>query len=222
MSIRRRCVPLFLAVAVCAAASGAQAAQTVQHPFLGITHITRTETAPRNLRMHIVLVDLTVPRIRFELTGPGGSFFNSLNNVTLNDIPDVTMKAAWDPRIGANKLHIEGWALYRDFFDRFNFENHHVADVSFGGHIALEVVPKTLDLSFSAAHGTLGRFSAAPFPDATLAQDGTILPLTITSAAVGLIWHTLPTLDIYTYAGLEKTKAAFADVGTVPFGLIFR
>src|SRR5437867_2702841 len=73
MSIRGRCGPLFLAVAVCAAASGAQAAQTVQHPFLGITHITRTETAPRNLRMHIVLVDLTVPRIRFELTGPGGS-----------------------------------------------------------------------------------------------------------------------------------------------------
>jgi hypothetical protein len=35
---------------------------------------------------------------------------------------------------------------------------------------------------------------------------------------VGLIWHTLPTLDIYTYAGLEKTDAAFANVGTVPFG----
>ena len=51
-----------------------------------------------------------------------------------------------------------------------------------------------------------------------LAQDGTILPLTITVAVVGLVWHTLPTLDIYTYAGLESTKAAFMDVGTVPFG----
>ena len=44
------------------------------------------------------------------------------------------------------------------------------------------------------------------------------MPLTITSAAVGLTWHTLPTLDIYGYAGIEKTKAAFMDVGTVPFG----
>ena len=51
-----------------------------------------------------------------------------------------------------------------------------------------------------------------------LAQDGTILPLTITAAVVGLVWHTLPTLDIYTYAGLENTKAAFMDVATVPFG----
>ena len=153
-----------------------------------------------------------------SLTGPGGSFFNSLNNVTLNDIPDVTVKAAWDPTIGANKLHVEGWVLYRDFFDRFNFENHHVEDVSFGGHVALEVIPKTLDLSFSAAYGTLGRFSAAPFPDATLRQDGSIQPIPLTAVQGGLVWHTTPKLDLYAYAGLEKVKATFSNVGTVPFG----
>src|SRR5229473_4363614 len=111
-----------------------------------------------------------------NLTGPGGSFFNNANNLSLNQVPDFTVKAAWDPRLGPYHLQVYG------------------------------------------AHGALGRFTASPFPDATLAQDGTILPLTITAAAVGLIWHTLPTLDLYAYAGLEKSKAAFADVGTVPFG----
>ena len=50
-----------------------QAAEVVDHPFLGITHITRTETSPRNIRMHIVQIDLTVPKIQFELTPPNGS-----------------------------------------------------------------------------------------------------------------------------------------------------
>jgi hypothetical protein len=75
-----------------------------------------------------------------------------------------------------------------------------------------------LELQIYGACGALGRFTATPFPDAALAQDGTILPLTITSAMVGLIWRMPPSLDLHGYAGLEKTKAAFMDVGTVPFG----
>ncbi len=70
-------------------------------------------------------------------------------------------------------------------------------------------MPKTLDLQVYGAHGALGRFTATPFPDATLAQDGTILPLTDHGVRDGrLIWHATPALDVYAYAGLEKTKAA--------------
>jgi len=158
------------------------------------------------------------PNLLVNLTGPGGSFFNNANNLSLNQVPDVTVKAAWDPRLGPYHLHFEAWALYRQFFDRFNFANHTYDTGSFGGHINAELIPKTVDLQVYGAQGALGRFTATPFPDAALAQDGTVMPLTITAAAVGLIWHTLPTLDLYTYAGLEKTKAAFMDVGTVPFG----
>jgi hypothetical protein len=158
------------------------------------------------------------PNLLVNLTGPGGSFFNNANNLSLNQVPDFTVKAAWDPRLGPYHLHIEAWGLYRQFFDRFNFANHTYDTGSFGGHINAELIPQTLELQVYGAHGALGRFTATPFPDATLAQDGTILPLTITSAAVGLIWHTLPTLDLYSYAGLEKANAAFSDVGMVPFG----
>jgi hypothetical protein len=158
------------------------------------------------------------PNLIVNLTGPGGSFFNNANNVSLNHVPDFTVKAAWDPRLGPYKLHIEGWALYRDFYDHFNFANHDVNTVSFGGHIAAEIIPKTLDAQFSASHGALGRFTATPFPDATLRQDGSIQPLPITAVQAGLVWHTTPSLDLYAYAGLEKTSATFSNVGSVPFG----
>lgn len=52
---------------------GAFATTTVTHPYQGITSITRTETVPRALTMHIVQVDLTAPGISFELTAPGGT-----------------------------------------------------------------------------------------------------------------------------------------------------
>jgi hypothetical protein len=49
------------------------AAQNVEKPFRGITHIARTETAPRDLHIHIVTIDLNAPGIAFKLTPPGGA-----------------------------------------------------------------------------------------------------------------------------------------------------
>jgi hypothetical protein len=48
------------------------AAETVTHPFRGITLITRTDTSPRSLRSNIVLVDLAAPGLSFKITPPGG------------------------------------------------------------------------------------------------------------------------------------------------------
>jgi len=47
-------------------------AEVVGHPFLGITHITRTETSPRQVTMHVVQIDLAAPGIAFKLTAPDG------------------------------------------------------------------------------------------------------------------------------------------------------
>ena len=49
------------------------------------------------------------PNLLVNLTGPGGSFFNNANNLSLNQVPDMTVKAAWDPRLGPYKLHVEAW-----------------------------------------------------------------------------------------------------------------
>lgn len=63
---------LFVLTWLVVRAIGLCAADTVEHPFQGITHIVRTETAPRSLHIHIVKIDLTAPGIHFKLTPPGG------------------------------------------------------------------------------------------------------------------------------------------------------
>jgi exopolysaccharide biosynthesis protein len=49
-----------------------RAADTVERPFQGVTHVTRLESEPRSLRIHIVKIDLTAPGVRLKLTPPGG------------------------------------------------------------------------------------------------------------------------------------------------------
>ena len=63
-------VTLLLFCGFCPDSNGAE---IVDHPFLGVTHITRTETSPRSVTMHIVRIDLTIPGISFRLTPPGGT-----------------------------------------------------------------------------------------------------------------------------------------------------
>ena len=49
---------------------------TVTYPFLGVTHIFRVGSAPdfpRNVRMHIVKIDLTAPFLSFKLPPRGGT-----------------------------------------------------------------------------------------------------------------------------------------------------
>jgi exopolysaccharide biosynthesis protein len=60
------------ALAVCLTITGVTAQETVRRPFLGVTHIARADTSPRDLRMHIILIDLTAPGIRVKVSPPGG------------------------------------------------------------------------------------------------------------------------------------------------------
>jgi exopolysaccharide biosynthesis protein len=47
--------------------------QAPERTFRGVTHVTRSETAPRSVTMHIVTIDLSTPGLRLKLTPPGGS-----------------------------------------------------------------------------------------------------------------------------------------------------
>ncbi len=70
---RRAHVVLWTAALAALGGAILSAAEVMERPFLGVTHITRTETSPRSLTMHIIRIDLTAPGIAFRLTGPGGS-----------------------------------------------------------------------------------------------------------------------------------------------------
>ena len=50
-----------------------QSGQTPVASYAGVTVVTRTETSPRAIRMHVARVDLSTPGLRVALTGPAGA-----------------------------------------------------------------------------------------------------------------------------------------------------
>ncbi len=50
----------------------AQAGEVTEWPYNGVTLITRTNTVPRSVILHLVRIDLTAPGIRFKLSPPAG------------------------------------------------------------------------------------------------------------------------------------------------------
>jgi hypothetical protein len=163
----------------------------------------------------------------------GGSLFNSANSYSLNHIPDVIGKVAWEPVIsGAQLLHMEVYGIYRDFYDRTQVaagnaigvpvgnQNADRAGGGVGGSITYNVIPKTLDLQASALTGSgIGRYGSGQLPDVTFRPDGTLAPIQETTWMVGGTWHTTPYLDLYVYDGQEAQKSKTFTVGAATLGL---
>src|SRR5215471_8195494 len=61
------------ALAICTCRSILSSEEVVEHPFRGVTTISRTESVPRSLTIHVVMIDLTAPGIAFKLTSPSGA-----------------------------------------------------------------------------------------------------------------------------------------------------
>jgi hypothetical protein len=163
----------------------------------------------------------------------GGSEFDKANNLSLNHVPDVIGKLAWEPVIGDSQpLHMEVFGLYRDFYDRVNtaatnglalaasVNNRNTTGGGVGGSIAWSIFPKVLDLQATAMTGTgIGRYGSGQLPDATIMPNGSLQPINETTMLFGATWHVDPSLDIYTYEGQEAEHAQFYNVGTSHLGL---
>ena len=163
----------------------------------------------------------------------GGSEFDKANNFSLNHVPDLIGKLAWEPTMdGAQPLHIEAFGLYRDFYDRVNIaatngigaaaviQNDNVSGSGVGGSVAWTVVPKLLDLQFTAMTGKgIGRYGSGQLADITFLPNGSPRPLQETTMLFGVTVHATPLLDLYTYLGQEAESANYANVGTTHFGL---
>ena len=158
----------------------------------------------------------------------GGSLFDSNNTLSINHIPDIVGKAAWEPVIGDSQpLHMEVYGIYRDFYDRVDVTsagnilglpvgnaNHDVSGGGIGGGITWSAIPKVLDLQVSGLSGTgIGRYGSGQLPDVTFRPNGTEAPVTENIILLGATWHATPLLDIYTYAGQEAEHPKFFDVG---------
>ena len=157
----------------------------------------------------------------------GGSLFNNGNALSLNQMPDIIGKVAWDPIIADRTIHMEAFGIFRQFNDRIifpfgtgtvngffgapivNHNNQTVGD-AVGGSILIPIIPKVLDARFSALTGRgIGRYGASQLADATFKSDGSLAPIPETMLLAGLTWHALPGLGAYTYAGEEDEPASF-------------
>jgi hypothetical protein len=164
----------------------------------------------------------------------GGSEFDKAATVlSLNHVPDIIGKAAWEPMIGNSQpLHIEAFGLYRSFYDRVlvgatntqglpvSNGNNNVSGGGVGGSIAYSVIPKTLDLQVTGMTGSgIGRYGTGQLPDVTIRPNGLLAPIQETTFLLGATWHVTPMLDIYSYAGQEAEQPKYFNVGTTHLGL---
>ena len=154
----------------------------------------------------------------------GGSEFNNANQLSLNAIPDVIGKVAFDHPVDGHTVHLEGYGIYRDFYTRLSVSgvagNHDVAGGGFGGGVILGVVPKILDLQFSGLVGRgIGRYGSGQLPDVSFGVDGIVHPIQESEYMVGGILHIGKSLDFYTYAGEERERAQDYVSGSIFNGI---
>ena len=148
-------------------------------------------------------------------TNPGGSGFSSGTNYSADIAPDVIAKVAWDPGYG----HYEAVGLLRFLRDRVSVvgDGHSRTAVAGGGGVTtiLPIVNKKLEFhgNILAGYG-IGRYGSAQFPDATISRSGAPVPLPEIQALAGLVYHPVPTVDLYAYAGTEQVqRRSFAQGG---------
>ncbi len=166
-------------------------------------------------------------------THTGGSLFDNTNSFSLNHVPDVIGKAAWEPILGdAQPLHMEVFGIYRSFYDRINvgatnplglpvnIHNGNTSGGGVGGSITWAAIPKMLDLQATAMNGTgIGRYGSGQLPDATFRPDGTLAPVQETTFMVGATLHATPLLDVYAYGGQEAEKSKTYVTGATTTGV---
>ena len=156
----------------------------------------------------------------YNQAATGGGLFNSANSLSLNHVPDLVAKVAYDPTVDGHNIHVEGFGVGRDFYSRYNGQNKDVIGGGGGGSVLIGVIPKMLDVQFSGAVGAgLGRYGTAQLPDITVGANGQAKPLSESLLLAGATLHATPMLDFYAYAGLEQVdRASQGTVGGVNYG----
>lgn len=154
-------------------------------------------------------------------TAPASAGFDTNNKLSLNHVPDVLGKLAYDADIAGRHVHVEAFALYRTFSARnLSEHNENGHSTGYGGGIVLEAVPRLLELQFSTLLGRgIGRYGTSQLPDIAFSAGGAIHPLRETMMLAGATLHATPMLDVYGYAGLERSRrGAVSTVGGALFG----
>ena len=136
---------------------------------------------------------------------------------SLNHVPDVIAKAAYELPLYGRDIHLEVFGIGRDFTDRIGTTEYDVLGGGVGGGIVVPVLPGLLDVQGSGLTGKgIGRYGTSGLPDVTFAQNGRIEPIVETDWLAGGTLHATKMLDIYAFAGEElENRQSYA---AAPFG----
>jgi len=180
--------------------------------------------------------------LRDFVTETAASGFANSNVLSLNHLPDVIGKVAFEPVVLDRKLHLEVFGIFDDFYNReaagitatpgatpaaaltlteSATQNQNVdtygGGVGFG--VIVPVVPKFIDFQFSGLAGDgIGRYGAGQLPDVTYKYNGTLQPIHETLFLAGLTVHATPSIDVYAFGGQEQASKTYDIDGTTAYG----
>ena len=162
-------------------------------------------------------------------TASGAGFSQYGQPYSLNHLPDVIGKVAYEAKIADRDVHFEGTGLYKDIYDATYQANglglnpmalsalngiskHDVAGYGFGGGVILSVLPRKVDFQINVMTGRgIGRYGAGLLADSTINVDGTPKPIGETIGLAGLTVHATPAIDIYAFGGIERENRAYSS-----------
>jgi len=139
---------------------------------------------------------------------------------SLNHIPDVIAKVAYELPIYGRTIHLEGFGLGRAYTAAtLAGVEQNVYSGGVGGGAVGPIIPGLLDFHASFLTGKgVGRYEASQLPDVTFNGAGVIKPIEETDFMVGAVLHPTPTLDIYSYAGAAHENRTSYKTGTTVYG----
>ena len=155
------------------------------------------------------------------------------DDLSLNHVPDVIGKIAYEAKFGERDVHFEGFGIYRDFYDRVaatpvgglatttignTNTNRNTTGYGVGGGVVAAVIPRRLDFQASGLFGRgIGRYGTSQLSDVIVAGDGSLKAIPEGMLLGGLTAHVTPSIDIYGFAGIEKELRTYGMNSTGSF-----
>lgn len=147
----------------------------------------------------------TASNLALGQAGGGSMTGVSLSN---NDVPDVVVKASYDPSWG----HFEVFDLVRTFKTTLisggTETGREVTTNAVGAGIIVPVYTNQLKLQLSGMYGKgIGRYGSGQLSDITVDSKGNAVPLTAVQCLGGLTYDPTKEWTFYSYYGLEQARS---------------
>ena len=151
-----------------------------------------------------------------QLGGNNNLNGTAVSNFSLNHVPDVVGKVAYEAKLADRDVHLEAFGLYRDLYDRVAYgaaaaptsaSNQDTTGYGVGGGIIVPIIPKRLDFQASGMYGRgIGSYGTAQFSDATFQPNGAPAAIRESMLLGGLTLHATSAIDLYAFGGVEQVQ----------------